>query len=92
MIYKLDIPQEIANEIANYKRIGNLSAFNKIISLLEELKLHPRTGTGKPEQLKFGLRQYWSRRITQEHRLIYSIKDEIVMVEVISVKGHYGDK
>jgi toxin YoeB len=92
MIYKLDIPQEIANEIADYKKIGNLSSFNKIIGFLEELKLHPRTGTGKPEQLKYGLRKYWSRRINHEDRLIYSINDNIVLVEIISVSGHYGKK
>jgi len=89
MIYKLDIPEKVFKEIADYKRTGNLSAFNKVMTFLEELKIHPRTGTGKPEQLKFGLREFWSRRINQEHRLVYSIKDEIVTVEVVSAKGHY---
>jgi len=92
MIYTLDIPQKVMDEITDYKYAGNLSAFNKVMDLLEELKLHPRTGTGKPEQLKFGLKEFWSRRITHEHRLIYSIKDEIVTVEVISAKSHYGDR
>jgi len=92
MIYELDIPEKVFKEIIDYKRSGNLSAFNKVMTFLEELKVHPRTGTGKPEQLKFGLRECWSRRINHEHRLVYSIKDEIVMVEVISAKGHYGDR
>ncbi|MGB4960487.1 MAG: Txe/YoeB family addiction module toxin [Saprospiraceae bacterium] len=42
---------------------------------------------GKPEPLKYNLSNYWSRRITNEHRLVYKFsKDEIV---IISCRGHY---
>ena len=50
------------------------------------------TGTGKPEYLKHDKRGVWSRRITQKHRLIYKIHNNIVVVEVVSAYGHYGDK
>ena len=63
--------------------------YKKIESFLAELEIHPRTGTGKPERLKYKAEEIWSRRINQEHRLVYSIKDEIVTVEVVSAKGHY---
>jgi toxin YoeB len=86
MIY---ITLKIMNEITDYKRTGNLPAFNKVMDLLEELKLHPKTGTGKPEQLKYKSGNIWSRRINKEHRLIYSICDDKVIVAVISAKGHY---
>ena len=42
----------------------------KIISLITEISSTPFTGTGKPELLKHDLKGKWSRRITQEHRLI----------------------
>jgi toxin YoeB len=65
-------------------------AVSKLAALLEELKEHPRTGTGKVEILKYQQgKEIWSRRITREHRLVYTIEDMIVQVQVISVYGHY---
>lgn len=64
-------------------------AIKKLSKLLEELKEHPRTGTGQIEQLKHYKEETWSRRITQEHRLVYRIIDDQVEVLVISVYGHY---
>lgn len=65
-------------------------AVKKLSVLLEELREHPRTGTGKAERLKhFVDQEVWSRRITQEHRLVYRIKDDIVEVLVLSAYGHY---
>ena len=90
--YKIEFQLQAIKDIAFHRKSGNLSLYRKIEKILEELELHPRTGTGKPEPLKFGMREFWSRRISGEHRLIYSIKDEIVTVEIISAKSHYGDK
>ena len=64
-------------------------AVNKLRKLLLELQDHPRTGTGQVEQLKYYKNDTWSRRITKEHRLIYEIHDELVLVLVISSYGHY---
>ncbi len=64
-------------------------AVNKLRKLLLELQDHPRTGTGQVEQLKYYKNETWSRRITKEHRLIYEIHDELVLVLVISSYGHY---
>jgi toxin YoeB len=47
--------------------------FEKINQLLEDISRDPFKGLGKPKPLKHELRGYWSRRITQEHRLIYKI-------------------
>jgi toxin YoeB len=46
---------------------------NKIITLLNEIRKTPFQGMGKPEPLRYDLTGYWSRRITNEHRLVYSI-------------------
>jgi toxin YoeB len=47
----------------------------KIYSLID-IQLHPFEGLGKPEPLKHNLVGYWSRRINQEHRIIYEVIDE----------------
>lgn len=59
----------------------------KIIDLIDNIRETPFEGLGKPERLKHELTGLWSRRITQEHRLVYIvINDE---VEVLSCFGHY---
>lgn len=65
------------------------SALPKLAKLLDELKEHPRTGTGQCEQLRHYKEETWSRRITREHRLVYRIYDDIVEVLVVSAFGHY---
>jgi len=64
----------------------------KIDKLLDELREHPKTGTGKPEQLKHYEIPTWSRRLTDNHRLIYRIQENRVVVMVLSFWEHYGDK
>ena len=64
-------------------------AIKKLSKLLEEIQEHPRTGTGQVEQLKGYDRNVYSRRITNEHRLVYRIYDEIIEVLVLSAFGHY---
>ena len=68
------------------------AAFRKAAALIEELKVHPRTGTGKPEPLSADRAGQWSRRISKKHRLVYEIFDTEVHVDVVSAYGHYGDK
>ena len=68
------------------------SCYEKTIKLLEEIKINPKTGTGKPEQLKHKDVPTWSRRISEKHRLVYQIEEDIVTVLVISAYGHYDDK
>jgi Txe/YoeB family toxin of toxin-antitoxin system len=43
--------------------------------LIEDIQLHPFEGPGKPEPLKHNLVGYWSRRINQEHRIIYEVNE-----------------
>lgn len=68
------------------------AAFRKAAALIEELKVHPRTGTGKPEPLSADRAGQWSRRISKKNRLVYEIFDTEVHVDVVSAYGHYGDK
>jgi toxin YoeB len=70
-----------------WKKSGNKLVLQKIRSLLESTLETPFIGIGKPELLKFELAGCWSRRINQEHRLIYEIDAERILV--LSCKGHY---
>ena len=62
---------------------------NKITSLLEDIAMHPFTGIGKPEPLKYDLSGYWSRRINSEHRIVYRVHDDLIEVYVLSIRYHY---
>ncbi|MCU0324733.1 MAG: Txe/YoeB family addiction module toxin [Spirosomaceae bacterium] len=59
----------------------------RILKLIEETKRTPFDGTGKPEPLKGNLRGKWSRRIDDEHRMVYTVTDEEVIIH--SLWGHY---
>lgn len=67
-------------------------AFKKALKLLEELIDHPKTGTGKPKQLSGDCAGQWSRRITDKHRLVYTVNDNEITVLVLTTYGHYDDK
>ena len=54
--------------------------FSKITKLLNEVRNTPFTGMGKPKPLKNQLSGYWSRRINKEHRLIYQVTDDSIIV------------
>ncbi len=55
----------------------------KIISLIVETAASPFSGTGKPEPLKHSLKGKWSRRITQEHRLVYEVKADTYLDSIL---------
>lgn len=52
----------------------------KINQLIKDIVRHPYTGIGKPEPLKENLSGMWSRRITDEHRIVYVVEDERIII------------
>ena len=90
-MYKIELSERAKIDLSKLKK-SEPNAFKKIEKFLFELMEHPQTGTGQPEQLKHNLLGCWSRRITSRHRIIYSIKEEIVTVLILSSYGHYSDK
>jgi toxin YoeB len=76
-------------DIRKIIKSGRKADINKLYFILEELKLHPYFGKGRPEQLKHNLSGYWSRRLNQKDRLIYQVREEEVNVVVVSALGHY---
>ena len=83
-------PQAL-EDLAELKK-SEPAAFKKAGKLLSELQDHPKTGTGRPEALSGDRLGQWFRRISQKHRLIYEIEEEVVNVAVLSSYGHCGDK
>jgi len=59
----------------------------KINSLIKDIQRQPFDGLGKPEPLKFDLAGFWSRRIDKEHRLVYQVTDNQILI--YSCRYHY---
>jgi len=70
-----------------YWQQTDLKKLSRINKLIKDAMRNPRDGSGKPEQLKNDLRGCWSRRIDQEHRLVYQILDE--EIHIIACRYHY---
>ena len=75
-----------------WKKSGSKAIMNRITALLKDIMEHPYTGIGKPEALKYDLAGKWSRRINSEHRIIYSVNEDIITVYVFSMRYHYSKK
>ena len=69
----------------------NPQLIKKLAKLLEELREHPRTGTGQVEQLRHFENETWSRRLNREHRLVYEIHENEILVLIVSACGHYSE-
>ena len=67
----------------------NAQVQERITNLLDAIMKAPFEGIGKPEPLKHNLSGCWSRRINQEHRLVYEIIGN--EIHILSMKGHYKD-
>lgn len=60
----------------------------KINSLIKDIKREPFDGLGKPEPLRYELAGCWSRRITDEHRVVYEVEDQ--SIHIVSCRFHYS--
>ena len=78
-----------ADKDLSWFRKNNRRLYVKCFDLIREIGLDPKTGTGKPEQLKYSDREVWSRRVSQEHRLVYVLYPEEELAEIVSCKSHY---
>jgi toxin YoeB len=61
--------------------------YDKIVKLIDDILRNPFKGLGKPEPLKYELKGCWSRRITDEHRLVYQVTEAAIII--LSCKFHY---
>lgn len=71
-----------------YWQSADKKNLRRINQLLKDIVRSPFEGIGKPEPLKGNLTGFWSRRIDDEHRLIYVVEEESIVV--IACRGHYS--
>ncbi|MBU6140108.1 MAG: Txe/YoeB family addiction module toxin [Proteobacteria bacterium] len=77
--YQIKYTKNAAEDISFFKERDQV-IYRRIKLLLEDILGNPFTGMGKPEMLRYSLNGKWSRRITSEHRLVYElIEDQIII-------------
>ena len=81
------LSSEARTDLNFWKQSGNKQIQRRIEKLMIDIQEHPFTGIGQPEALKHNLSGFWSRRITQEHRMVYQVIDGII--EITSLRAHY---
>jgi toxin YoeB len=70
-----------------YWQKNDCKVLNRINALIKDIQRQPFEGIGKPEPLKHGLSGYWSRRITDEHRMVYKVEDDSILIA--QLRYHY---
>lgn len=70
-----------------YWRRQDRKLVERINKLIKEVQRDPFAGIGKPEPLKHALSGFWSRRITDEHRLVYRVTEDAL--EIAQLRFHY---
>ena len=79
--------EDRAWEDYQYWLMRDKGVLKRINQLITDIKRVPFDGIGKPEPLKGNLSGCWSRRINDEHRLVYAVENDMVLI--ISCRGHY---
>jgi toxin YoeB len=82
----LEFDQDAIEDLSYWVKKDRRKA-EKILELIQEIAKDPFRGTGKPEPLKYTLSGCWSRRIDQEHRVVYSIEED--KIRILSCRFHY---
>ena len=72
-----------------YWQTQDKKTLKRINQLLQDIERNGYNGIGKPEPLRGDLRGFWSRRIDDEHRIVYRVTED--RVEIIQCRGHYDD-
>ena len=70
-----------------YWSVADKKMLRRLLRLIEEARRTPFEGTGKPETLRRNLSGFWSRRIDDEHRLVYCVTDHELII--IQARYHY---
>ena len=81
--------EERAWEDYCYWQLQDKKTLKRINMLIKDIQRNSFNGIGKPEQLKANLAGYWSRRIDDVNRIVYTIDND--SIKIISCKGHYED-
>ena len=83
---KLIFSEQASDDYLYWQKIDR-KLVQRINDLVKEITRTPHTGTGKPEPLKHALAGYWSRRINDEHRIVYKVVDDSLLIA--QLQYHY---
>ncbi|MBP8213455.1 MAG: Txe/YoeB family addiction module toxin [Saprospiraceae bacterium] len=88
--FRIIVKTTAKNDFLEILKSGDKASIKKLEKILIELSVHPYSGIGNPELLKYDLSGFWSRRINNKNRLIYQIiEGETNEVIIVSALGHY---
>ena len=82
LVFEKKALEDLQYWVRNKKKLAT-----KTLQIIEQTERDPYKGIGKPEQLKHNLSGLWSRRISQEHRLVYEVKNNELIIH--SCRYHY---
>ncbi len=83
---KIIFSEHAWDDYLNWQRTDR-KILERINKLIKEMQRSPYEGTGKPEPLRHGLSGYWSRRITDEHRIVYKVERDAL--HLAQLRYHY---
>lgn len=89
-MYQIELSDEATAQVV-WIRKSMPQTYKKLLTIVEELREHPFTGTGRPELLRY-MKGVWSRRLDKKNRIRYTVDGQKILVFIISVLGHYEDK
>ena len=78
---------EVAWQDYCYWQTKDKQILKRINQLIQEIQREPFAGMGKPEPLKHALNGYWSRRINDEHRIVYKVENDALLIA--QLRHHY---
>ena len=90
--YIIQLSKRALSDLQTIKKSGRKLDMKKLEILLLELEIHPKTGTGSPEKLRYYDGEVWSREVNKKDRLVYEIFEKDLLVIVIQSLGHYDDQ
>ena len=88
-MFELEFKETAIKDLDFWKK-NNPKILKKIGELFKSMQQDPYKGIGKPEELKYDLAGYWSRRINIEHRIVYKV--EVKIITINSLRFHYERK
>ncbi len=89
MTWAINILHQAERDLSWYRK-NSKNQYVKCFDLIRAISSNPRDGIGKPERLKyFTDKEVWSRRVSHEDRIIYTIYEDEKEIDISSCKGHY---
>ena len=86
---RVELSQQASQDLAWWAR-SNRSTYQRILRLIDDSRSTPFAGIGKPEPLRYGPANTWSRRIDQRHRMVYRVYDDAI--QIVAARFHYNEQ